>query len=129
MLREILLLEARRGFCTLGNFTNVYTAVCLSELFQQTGPCYWFYFLTLQVKLRDFFHGSHWSLNFPNCGGHILKVPIVPPIHAKLALVKTLLEGQLMIIVEELIEVQILDTLVPQDRIPNDPLSYGKLVG
>lgn len=34
-----------------------------------------------------------------------------------------------MIIVEELIEIQILDALIPQDRIPDDPLRYGKLIG
>ena len=34
-----------------------------------------------------------------------------------------------MIIVEELIEIKVLDTLISQDRIPNDPLRYGKLVG
>ena len=34
-----------------------------------------------------------------------------------------------MIIVEELIEIQVLDALIPQDRIPDYPLRYGKLVG
>ena len=34
-----------------------------------------------------------------------------------------------MIIVEELIEIKVLYALIPQDRIPDDPLRYGKLVG
>ena len=108
----------------------MYAALCLSKFSQQAGPCYWFHLVTVEVKLRDFFHGSHWSLSFSYCRRHILKVPIdSPPIHTKLALVETLLEGHLMIIIEELIEIQVLDTLIPQDRIPDDPLRYGKLAG
>lgn len=107
----------------------MYASLCLSEFLQQAGPRYGFQLLTVQVKVRDFFHGSHWSFNFPNCRRHFLKVPIIPPIHTELALIKTLLERHLIIIVEELIEVQVLDALISQDRIPDDPLRYGQLVG
>ena len=107
----------------------MYASLCLSEFLQQAGPRYGFQLLTVQVKLRDLFHGGHWSLNFPNCRRHFLKVPIIPPIHTELALVKTLLDWHLIIIVEELIEVQVLNALISQDRIPDDPLRYCQLVG